>query len=197
MFGNFTAMFLYWIALLFSLYGHRIGSGTLILFNKCVVFEVQVPILFFQLICAYLYPLSSASLYPLVLVGGVSCPWVLLPKDESKGLYFRKVPNVIKKKKKKLSSALCDLINLQYVHQYASFSDMLGAESLAKVLPDVETIEEGNNFYLYWVSLPVCWYNLSGKWLELKFGHAAENILVTIKNQNFVVHNSNRNSNCK
>jgi hypothetical protein len=111
-----------------------------------VVFEVQVPILFFQLICAYLYPLSSASLYPLVLVGGVSCPWVLLPKDESKGLYFRKVPNVIKKK---LSSALCDLINLQYVHRYASFSDMLGAESLAKVLPGVETIEEGNNFYLY------------------------------------------------
>uniref|UniRef100_A0A2N9GKW2 ASCH domain-containing protein n=1 Tax=Fagus sylvatica TaxID=28930 RepID=A0A2N9GKW2_FAGSY len=103
---------------------NRIGSGTLILFNKCVVFEVQVPILFFQLICAYLYPLSSASLYPLVLVGGVSCPWVLLPKDESKGLYFRK-----------------------YVHRYASFSDMLGAESLAKVLPGVETIEEGTELW--------------------------------------------------
>ncbi|GMY32580.1 hypothetical protein FCV25MIE_27822 [Fagus crenata] len=54
---------------------NRIGSGTLILFNKCVVFEVQ------------------------------------------------------------------------YVHRYASFSDMLGAESLAKVLPGVETIEEGVQIY--------------------------------------------------
>jgi hypothetical protein len=44
-------------------------------------------------------------------------------------------------------SALCYFINLQDVRRYASFSDMLTAESLAKVLPGVETIEEGDNFY--------------------------------------------------
>ena len=32
---------------------------------------------------------------------------------------------------------------MQDAHWYASFSEMLGAESLAKVLPGVETIEEG------------------------------------------------------
>ena len=42
-----------------------------------------------------------------------------------------------------LISALCNFINLQDAHWYASFSEMLGAESLAKVLPGVETIEEG------------------------------------------------------
>uniref|UniRef100_A0A2N9J3V0 ASCH domain-containing protein n=1 Tax=Fagus sylvatica TaxID=28930 RepID=A0A2N9J3V0_FAGSY len=104
---------------------NRIGSGTLILFNKCVVFEVQVPILFFQLICAYLYPLKLCFF---VSIG--SGGWGQLPlgftalRGESKGLYFRK-----------------------YVHRYASFSDMLGAESLAKVLPGVETIEEGVQIY--------------------------------------------------
>jgi hypothetical protein len=36
----------------------------------------------------------------LVLAGGVSCLWVLLSRGESKGLFFRKVPYVIKKKKK-------------------------------------------------------------------------------------------------
>ncbi|KAB1213249.1 hypothetical protein CJ030_MR5G009656 [Morella rubra] len=40
----------------------------------------------------------------------------------------------------------CVLFDVQDVHRYASFSDMLRAESLAKVLPGVETIEEvGDN----------------------------------------------------
>ncbi len=144
----------------------------------------------FVLICIHLALLLCIHWF--WWVGSVALGFYCL-KTSPKGSTLERFPML--SKKKKLSSALCDLINLQYVHQYASFSDMLGAESLAKVLPGVETIEEGNNFYLYWVSLPVWWYNLSGKWLELKFGHAAENILVTIKNQNFVVHNSNRNSN--
>ncbi|GLT53485.1 hypothetical protein SLA2020_267530 [Shorea laevis] len=41
----------------------------------------------------------------------------------------------------------CVVFEVQDVRRYASFSDMLGAESLAKVLPGVETIEEGDNFY--------------------------------------------------
>jgi len=32
---------------------------------------------------------------------------------------------------------------LQDVYRYASFTEILGTESLAKVLPGVETIEEG------------------------------------------------------
>ncbi|KAD6453379.1 hypothetical protein E3N88_08084 [Mikania micrantha] len=37
----------------------------------------------------------------------------------------------------------CLLLEVQDVHWYASFSDMLAAEGLAKVLPGVETIKEG------------------------------------------------------
>ncbi|XP_052172329.1 uncharacterized protein LOC127788256 isoform X2 [Diospyros lotus] len=37
--------------------------------------------------------------------------------------------------------------NSQDVHRYASFSEMLEAESLSKVLPGVETIEEGVQIY--------------------------------------------------
>ena len=69
------------------------------------MFEVQVSILFFQLICTSLFPLDSA---------------------------------------------LHNIIKMQDVHQYNSFTEMLGPESLAKVLPGVETIEKGNNyFYLF------------------------------------------------
>ncbi|KAF3953089.1 hypothetical protein CMV_021431 [Castanea mollissima] len=41
----------------------------------------------------------------------------------------------------------CVVLEVQDVHPYASFSEMLGAESLAKVLPGVETIEEGVQIY--------------------------------------------------
>lgn len=37
----------------------------------------------------------------------------------------------------------CSFIKLQDVHRYASFLEMLEAESLTKVLPGVQTIEEG------------------------------------------------------
>ena len=40
--------------------------------------------------------------YPTIgLAGEVSCLKVLLPRDESKGVFFRKVPYVITKKEKK------------------------------------------------------------------------------------------------
>ncbi|XP_030940651.1 uncharacterized protein LOC115965547 isoform X2 [Quercus lobata] len=41
----------------------------------------------------------------------------------------------------------CVVFEVQDAHWYASFSEMLGAESLAKVLPGVETIEEGIQIY--------------------------------------------------
>ncbi|XP_050255763.1 uncharacterized protein LOC126701599 isoform X4 [Quercus robur] len=41
----------------------------------------------------------------------------------------------------------CVVFEVQDTHWYASFSEMLGAESLAKVLPGVETIEEGIQIY--------------------------------------------------
>lgn len=41
----------------------------------------------------------------------------------------------------------CLVFEVQDVHRYSSFSEMLGAESLAKVLPGVETIEEGVQIY--------------------------------------------------
>ncbi|XP_059452807.1 uncharacterized protein LOC132183375 isoform X2 [Corylus avellana] len=41
----------------------------------------------------------------------------------------------------------CVVFEVQDVRRYASFSDMLGAETLAKVLPGVETIEEGVQIY--------------------------------------------------
>ncbi|KAK1418957.1 hypothetical protein QVD17_28111 [Tagetes erecta] len=41
----------------------------------------------------------------------------------------------------------CLLLQVQDVHWYPSFSDMLAAEGLAKVLPDVETIKEGTQIY--------------------------------------------------
>ncbi|KAL4632242.1 hypothetical protein ACB092_04G036500 [Castanea dentata] len=41
----------------------------------------------------------------------------------------------------------CVVFEVQDAHRYASFSEMLGAESLAKVLPGVETIEEGIQIY--------------------------------------------------
>ncbi|XP_062173623.1 uncharacterized protein LOC133879087 isoform X2 [Alnus glutinosa] len=41
----------------------------------------------------------------------------------------------------------CVVFEVQDVRRYASFSDMLTAESLAKVLPGVETIEEGVQIY--------------------------------------------------
>ncbi|GFY92770.1 RNA-binding ASCH domain protein [Actinidia rufa] len=41
----------------------------------------------------------------------------------------------------------CLVLQVQDVHRYASFSEMLGAESLTKVLPGVETIEEGVQIY--------------------------------------------------
>ncbi|CAI9777052.1 unnamed protein product [Fraxinus pennsylvanica] len=45
----------------------------------------------------------------------------------------------------------CVMLQVQDIHQYASFREMLEAESLAKVLPGVENIEEGvqvyRNFY--------------------------------------------------
>lgn len=41
----------------------------------------------------------------------------------------------------------CVVFEVQDVRRYASFSDMLGAESLAKVLPGVENIEEGVQIY--------------------------------------------------
>ena len=44
----------------------------------------------------------------------------------------------------------CMFINWQDVHRYASFSEMLGAESLTKVLPGVETIEEGNSSHFHY-----------------------------------------------
>jgi hypothetical protein len=98
-FGQFTTLL--FVIFFFFLNACRIGSGSMILFNRCVVFEVQVSILLLRLIhCSYIF-----------------------------------------------GSALCYFINLQDVRRYASFSDMLTAESLAKVLPGVETIEEGDNFY--------------------------------------------------
>ncbi|MBA0826175.1 hypothetical protein Goarm_011059 [Gossypium armourianum] len=39
----------------------------------------------------------------------------------------------------------CLVLEVQDVHYYASFFEMLEAESLAKVLPGVKTIDEGNN----------------------------------------------------
>ncbi|GJU14614.1 putative ASCH domain, PUA-like superfamily protein [Tanacetum coccineum] len=41
----------------------------------------------------------------------------------------------------------CLLLQVQDVHPYASFSDMLAAEGLTKVLPGVETIKEGTQIY--------------------------------------------------
>ncbi|KAI3703352.1 hypothetical protein L1987_73356 [Smallanthus sonchifolius] len=41
----------------------------------------------------------------------------------------------------------CLLLQVQDVHWYASFSDMLAAEGVAKVLPGVETIQEGIQIY--------------------------------------------------
>ncbi|OAP06279.1 hypothetical protein AXX17_AT3G02680 [Arabidopsis thaliana] len=45
----------------------------------------------------------------------------------------------------------CLLLEVQDVHRYTSFSEMLKVEGLAKVLPGVESIEEGvqvyRNFY--------------------------------------------------
>ncbi|KAE8076563.1 hypothetical protein FH972_015203 [Carpinus fangiana] len=41
----------------------------------------------------------------------------------------------------------CVVLEVQDVRRYASFSDMLGAETLANVLPGVETIEEGVQIY--------------------------------------------------
>ncbi|XP_057498443.1 uncharacterized protein LOC130782968 isoform X2 [Actinidia eriantha] len=41
----------------------------------------------------------------------------------------------------------CLVLQVQDVHRHASFSKMLGAESLTKVLPGVETIEEGVQIY--------------------------------------------------
>ncbi|KAF5775155.1 putative ASCH domain, PUA-like superfamily protein [Helianthus annuus] len=41
----------------------------------------------------------------------------------------------------------CLLLQVEDVHLYASFSDMLAAEGLAKVLPGVDTIEEGIQIY--------------------------------------------------
>ena len=40
------------------------------------------------------------------------------------------------------------IMNLPDVHRYASFSDMLEGEGLAKVLPGVKTINEGEPFLL-------------------------------------------------
>ncbi|KAI3692691.1 hypothetical protein L6452_32512 [Arctium lappa] len=41
----------------------------------------------------------------------------------------------------------CLLLQVQDVHRYASFSDMLAAEDLAKVLPGVKTVKEGTQIY--------------------------------------------------
>ncbi|KAL9233178.1 hypothetical protein vseg_008208 [Gypsophila vaccaria] len=41
----------------------------------------------------------------------------------------------------------CLMLEVQDVHRYASFSEMLEAESLEKVLPGVMTIEEGERIY--------------------------------------------------
>ncbi|XP_071687070.1 uncharacterized protein [Rutidosis leptorrhynchoides] len=41
----------------------------------------------------------------------------------------------------------CLLLQVEGVHRYGSFSDMLAAEGLDKVLPGVETIEEGTQIY--------------------------------------------------
>ncbi|KAL2529991.1 RNA-binding ASCH domain protein [Forsythia ovata] len=41
----------------------------------------------------------------------------------------------------------CMMLQVQDIHQYASFHEMLEAESLAKVLPGVENIEEGVQIY--------------------------------------------------
>ncbi|KAM7461077.1 hypothetical protein LguiA_029198 [Lonicera macranthoides] len=41
----------------------------------------------------------------------------------------------------------CLVLQVEDVHRYASFSEMLEAESLTKVLPGVETIEEGVQVY--------------------------------------------------
>ncbi|XP_037496511.1 uncharacterized protein LOC110008869 [Jatropha curcas] len=41
----------------------------------------------------------------------------------------------------------CLMLQVQDVHRYASFSEMLEAESLAKVLPGVKTIDEGVEVY--------------------------------------------------
>ncbi|PSS24056.1 Zinc finger protein like [Actinidia chinensis var. chinensis] len=41
----------------------------------------------------------------------------------------------------------CLVLQVQDVHRYASFSEMFGAGSLTKVLPGVETIEEGVQIY--------------------------------------------------
>ncbi|XP_024996366.1 uncharacterized protein LOC112529352 isoform X2 [Cynara cardunculus var. scolymus] len=41
----------------------------------------------------------------------------------------------------------CLLLQVQDVHRYASFSDMLAAEDLANVLPGVETVKEGTQIY--------------------------------------------------
>ncbi|XP_076910774.1 uncharacterized protein LOC143568509 isoform X2 [Bidens hawaiensis] len=41
----------------------------------------------------------------------------------------------------------CLLLQVEDVHRYASFSDMLAAEGLDKVLPGVETIKEGVQIY--------------------------------------------------
>ncbi|KAL5781168.1 hypothetical protein ACOSP7_006197 [Xanthoceras sorbifolium] len=41
----------------------------------------------------------------------------------------------------------CLVLEVQDVHRYASFSEMLNAESLAKVLPGIKTIDEGVQVY--------------------------------------------------
>ncbi|XP_021821592.1 uncharacterized protein LOC110763145 [Prunus avium] len=41
----------------------------------------------------------------------------------------------------------CLLFEVQDIHSYSSFSDMMEAEGLSKVLPGVETIEEGAQIY--------------------------------------------------
>ncbi|KAM7278166.1 hypothetical protein ACFE04_005300 [Oxalis oulophora] len=41
----------------------------------------------------------------------------------------------------------CMVFEVQEVHKYASFSEMLETESLAKVLPGIKTIEEGVQVY--------------------------------------------------
>ncbi|WRX21122.1 hypothetical protein QQP08_013609 [Theobroma cacao] len=58
----------------------------------------------------------------------------------------------LKQKEEIASGALilfnkCLVLEVQDVHRYASFFEMLEAESLAKVLPGVETIDEGIQVY--------------------------------------------------
>lgn len=42
-----------------------------------------------------------------------------------------------------------DLMHLQDIRSYSSFSEMMEAEGLSKVLPGVETIEQGSCFLIF------------------------------------------------